>query len=71
MIVGIAGINVTCTRGAVNFTLGHVRDGQKKIHVENAFILSKVTTDMPVNPVSSISDFTKNINATIVRRNLD
>ena len=57
IIAGIAGINATRTRGAVNFTLGHVRDGQRKIRVENAYVLSKVTADMPVNPVGSISEW--------------
>ena len=57
MIAGIAGINATRTRGAVNYTLGHARDGQKKTRVENAFILSRVTADFPVNPVCSISEW--------------
>ena len=57
MIAGIAGINATGTRGTVNFTLGHIPDGQKKIRVENAFVLSKVPANMPVNPVGSISQW--------------
>ena len=55
MISGIAGINATRTHGAVNFNLGHACNGQKRIHVENAYVWSKVTADMSVNPVGSIS----------------
>ena len=54
VIAGIAGVNATRTRGAVNFTLGHARDGKRKIHVEDAFVLSKVTTDMPMNLVDTL-----------------
>ena len=54
MIAGIAGVNATRARGAVSFTVGHVRGGGKKIHVEDAFVLTLVTTDMPVNLLESI-----------------
>ena len=57
VIAGIAGVNATRTRGAVSFTLGHVRDGKRKIHVEDAFVLSKVTTDMPMNLVDTLGEW--------------
>ena len=54
-IAGIAGISTTRTRGAVSFTLRHVQGGGKQIHVDGAFVLPKITTDMPISPVSTIS----------------
>ena len=54
MIARIAGVNATRARGAVSFTVGHTRGGGKKIRVEDAFVLTRVTTDMPVNLVESI-----------------
>ena len=54
MIAGIAGVSATRARGVVSFTIGHVRGGGKKIHVDDAFVLSRVTTDMPVSQVESI-----------------
>ena len=54
-IAGIAGISTTRTRGAVSFTVRHVRGGGKQIHVDGAFILPKITTNMPISPVSTIS----------------
>ena len=56
-ILGIAGIKATHTRGAVNFTLGHARDGKRRIRVENVYVLSKVTADMSVSSVGSISEW--------------
>ena len=57
LIAGIAGINAIRTRGAVSFTVSHVRGTGKKIRVEHAFVLPKVTTDMPASPVDSISQW--------------
>ena len=55
LVAGIAGVNATRTRGAVSFTVAHVSGRGRQIHVENAFVLSKVCMDMPVSPVDSIS----------------
>ena len=41
----IVGINAMSARGAVSFTMGHVHGGGKKICVEDAFVLTRVTTD--------------------------
>ena len=57
LVAGIAGANATRTRGAVSFKVSHVRDKGKKIHVLDALVLPKVTTDMPANPVDSISQW--------------
>ena len=54
-IAEIAGISTTRTRGTVNFTASHVQGGGKQIHVDGAFVLPRITTDMPISPVSSIS----------------
>ena len=54
MIAGIAGINTTRTRGAVSFMVGHARGDGRKIHVNDAFVLSRITTDMPSSQVGSI-----------------
>ena len=57
MIAGIAGVNATLTCGAVSFMLGHVRDGKKRIHIEDAFVVSRVTTDMPINLTDTIGEW--------------
>ena len=45
------------THGVVSFSGSHVCGGGRKIHVENAFVLSKVCMDMPVSPVNSTSQW--------------
>ena len=55
LITGIARVNATRTRGSVSFTVSNVRGTGKQIHVEHAFVLPKVTTDMPASPIDSIS----------------
>ena len=57
LIAGIAGVNATRTRGAVSFTVSDVRGKGKQINVLDALVLPKVTTDMPANPVDSISQW--------------
>ena len=57
LIAGIAGVNAIRTRGAVSFTVCHVLGTGKKIRVEHAFVLPRVTTDMPASPVDSISQW--------------
>ena len=54
LIPGIAGVNATCTHGAVSFTVSHVHRRGKQIHVPHAFVLPKVTTVMLATPVRSI-----------------
>ena len=39
----------------MNFTVCDVRGGGKQIHVDVAFVLPRITTDMPISPVSSIT----------------
>ena len=53
MITGIAGVNTTPVHGVVSFILGRVHGGGKKSPVDDAFVLSRVTTDKPVNPIES------------------
>ena len=43
-----------CTSGPVSFTESHVHARGKKIHVQDAFVLPKVTTNMLASPVDSI-----------------
>ena len=38
----------------MSFTVSHVHGKGKKIHVPHAFVLPKVTPDMPANPIGSI-----------------
>ena len=57
LIAGIAGANATLTCGAVSFTVSNVHGKGKQIHVLDALVLPKVTTDMPANPVDSISQW--------------
>ena len=54
---GIAGANAMHTRGAVSFMVSHMHGKGKKIHVLDAVVLPKVTTDMPASPVNSISQW--------------
>ena len=54
LIAGIAGVNATRTRGAVSFAVSKLHGKGKQIQVPHAFVLPKVTTDMPANPVGSI-----------------
>ena len=54
MISGIVGVNAMRAHGAVSFMVGHVHNGGNKIRVEDAFVLTRVTTDMPGNLVESI-----------------
>ena len=54
LIAGIAGVNATHTRGAVSFMVSHVHGRGKQIHVQHAFVLPKVTADMPARPIGSI-----------------
>ena len=56
MMAGLTRINATRTHGAVSFTLGLACNGKKKICVEDAFVQSRATKDMSVNPVDSISE---------------
>ena len=55
LIAGIAGVNATCTCGIVSFTVSHVYRKSRQIHIiPHAFVLPKVTTDMPASQVDSI-----------------
>ena len=54
MIAGIAGVNAMHSHGTVSFTLGHACGGGKRIRVQNPFVLTRVTADMPVNPVGPV-----------------
>ena len=55
LIGGIAGVNAMHMRGAVSFTVSHVREKGKQIHVLDALVLPKVTRDLPVSPVDFIT----------------
>ena len=57
MIAGIEGVNATLTHGKVSFTISRVNQKGRQVHVENAFILSKVCMDKPVSPIDSISQW--------------
>ena len=54
LIPGIAGVNETCTHGAISFTVSHLHRRGKQIHVPHAFVLPNVTTVMLATPVRSI-----------------
>ena len=41
--------------GAVSFTVSNVRRMGKQIYVQDALVLTKVSTDMPSSPAGSIS----------------
>ena len=47
LIAGIAGVNATRMHGAVSFMVSRVHKRGKQIYVPHAFVLPKVTTDMP------------------------
>ena len=44
-------LNTMPAHGVVSFIMGYACGGGKMIHVNDAFVLSRVTTDMPVNQV--------------------
>ena len=50
LIAGIAGVNAKRMCGIVNFTVPYVHKKGKQIHVQDAFVLPKVTTDMSASP---------------------
>ena len=56
-VANIAVVNATRARGAVSFTMSHMRGKVKQIHVLDALVLPKVTSDMPASPVHSISQW--------------
>ena len=56
-IAGIGGISAARTRGAVSFILSHARGDGKQVQIDGAFVLPKITTDMPISPVPSISEW--------------
>ena len=53
MIAGIAGVNITRACGVVSLIVEHVRGG-RKIYVHDAFVLSRVTRDMPTNQIEYV-----------------
>ena len=57
LIAEIDRVNATRTRDSVSFTLSNVHGTGKQIHVEHAFVLPKVTIDMPASPIDSISQW--------------